>query len=130
MNALSTITTSTAQVWLAEDGITHYQAAPGADVGLTEAQETHEAVLQLQGNSQHPLLADIRQARSISREARHFFAGAVPAATTTAAVALLVESQVSRMIGRFFLRLNHPPYPMQMFDSEPDAIAWLKGYVA
>ena len=30
------------------------------------------------------------------------------------------------MIGRVFLGMNKPSYPMQIFDAEEEALAWLR----
>ena len=39
--------------------------------------------------------------------------------------AVVVSNPVNRMIGSFFLRLNHPPFEMRLFESEAEACAWL-----
>jgi hypothetical protein len=76
-----------------------------------------------------PVLVDARGIRSQTKEARTVFGGA-EAARVTSAVALLVGiSPVSRMIGNFFLRLNEPPSPTQLFSEERPAIEWLTTFV-
>ena len=123
------IVTHNARMWLGGDGITRYEALPGAQVELADAVATHKAVLQLQGTSRHPLLVDIRAVKSISLDARRYFAGPEHAPITTSAVALLIESPVSELIGRFFLRLDKPHFPLQLFSSETEALSWLQGYL-
>jgi hypothetical protein len=43
-------------------------------------------------------------------------------------VALLVGSPVTRVIGNFFIGLNKPRWPVRLFRSESDALAWLGGH--
>jgi hypothetical protein len=44
-------------------------------------------------------------------------------------VALLVGSPMSRAIGNFFIGLNKPLIPTRLFVSEPEALAWLRGFL-
>jgi hypothetical protein len=122
------VKTRTARIWLAKDSIGRYVAIPGAEVTLADAEEIHHAIVDLYHGDTHPLLVDIRDVKSASREARQYFAGGRDIETTTA-VALLVRSPVSRVIGNFFLGLNKPQFPIRTFDSEADALAWLKGFL-
>jgi hypothetical protein len=75
------------------------------------------------------VLVDLRGVKSQSREARKHFVSE-DAAKVSSAVALLVSSPVSRMVGNFFLRLNVQPTPTELFTSESDAIAWLSRQVS
>lgn len=119
----------TARVMLGEDGIARYVALPGAEVTLADAWETHQAIAALYAGGRYPLLVDIREVKSASREARNFFASA-DAATTTRAVALLVTSPVSRLIGNFFIHLSKPVFPVRLFTDEDECISWLEGFTA
>jgi hypothetical protein len=82
--------------------------------------------IQQQGDGKLPFLIDIRNIRSITREAREYLASAEASEPLTA-VGLLTTSPISRVIGNFFLGLNRPPHPIRMFTSEEEAIAWLRG---
>jgi hypothetical protein len=73
-----------------------------------------------------PVLADIRQLKAMTREGRVFYGHA---AETISAVALLAQSPATRMVANFFLGLNRPNVPTQMFTEEEKAIAWLRHYV-
>lgn len=44
----------------------------------------------------------------------------------TKALALLVTSPISRLIGNFFMRLVNSPYPTRLFTSEQEALIWLE----
>jgi len=45
---------------------------------------------------------------------------------TTAAVAILTQSKLARMLGNLFMQLERSPYPNRLFDDEAAAIAWLR----
>jgi hypothetical protein len=46
------------------------------------------------------------------------------------AVALLMGSPVSRVLGNLYLGLNKPPIPTRLFTSEEEAKVWLRSFLA
>lgn len=100
---------------------------PGSEIGLNEAKGNTQAVIDISGGANYPIFVDIREIKSISKEARDHFSmrGRKPNVT---AIAMLVSSPLSRIIGNFFLGLNKPTVPTKMFTSEIDAIAWMLRY--
>ncbi len=60
-------------------------------------------------------------------DARKHFAGE-KALVVTSAVAFLISSPFSRIIVNFFMSLDKPKYPTKAFNSEEEAIKWLKRY--
>lgn len=42
-----------------------------------------------------------------------------------AAMAILVDSPVTRVVANFFVRVATPPYPVRLFTSTADAVQWL-----
>jgi hypothetical protein len=77
--------------------------------------------------TQVPVLADIRPLKSMTREARACYGQAVDAVS---AVALLADSPATRMLANFFLGINRPTVPTQMFTDEQKALTWLRRYTA
>ena len=110
------------------DGILYWRYVSGAevtvDVARAEIAETMRLVVE-HGKGKLPFVIDIRNIRSITREAREYLASAEASEPLTA-VGLLTTSPISRVIGNFFLGLNRPPHPIRMFTSEEDAVAWLR----
>lgn len=100
------------------------RVAPLAEIELVHAQENTRVVRQLSGDVVYPILVDIRKIRSISKEARDHFAmrGRKPGVV---AIAMLVSSPLSRIIGNFFLGLNHPAVPTRMFSDKLKAEEWI-----
>ena len=117
-----------AKLWVGEDGICRIIHAPGAEVTLQDAQETMAAYLKLNDGERLPLLIDTKTMKSISREARHFYAGE-EAAKCASAVALILKTPVSRVLGNFYLGLSNPHLPSRLFTSDDEALEWLKGYL-
>ena len=114
---------------LTEDGIIHALVREGAEE--TEASARHHADLMfaLAGGLRRPILVDLRKMRSMDRGARIVYSGP-QGARYAIALALLVDSPLSRIIGNFFLSLNRSRlYPTRLFTSESDALAWLFGFL-
>ncbi len=96
----------------------------GAQMDLADAQEAIAATGRVFGGGRGPVLVDSRGLKSQTRAARDHFVSE-EAAKVSSAVALLVESPVSRMIGNFFLRQNAHRTPTRLFTLESAAIEWL-----
>jgi len=62
--------------------------------------------------------------QGIERDARVYYSSRDFAQRTTA-VALLVGSPVTRVMANFFISINKPAIPTQLFTSEVEAVAWL-----
>lgn len=101
------------------------RVSPLAEIELEHAKENTKKVNQLSGDHVYPILVDIRKIRSISKEARDHFAmkGRKPGVV---AIAMVVSSPLSRIIGNFFLGLNQPTVPTRLFNDEEAAVAWIK----
>ena len=121
------ITTRTATVWIGEDGISRVIRHPGAEEGLTDAKEIIEAGRKLAKGVKILNLSDIRGLKSASREARQYFR--METSKYLIASAVLIDSQISRMVGNFYISVNKPDYPIKLFTSESKAIEWLKGFL-
>jgi len=120
------ITTRMVRIWL-DDDIIHAELlhveSTRADVDVALA-----ALAELVGQRPRPLLADIRRVRGVDRGGRTHAAGP-EGARYALALALLVGSPLSRALGNFFLGLNKPLVPCRLFTSEPEALAWLRGFL-
>ncbi len=122
------IATRVSTVWLGEDGIARVIHVHGAEVALVDVQETMAAYLRIRKGKSRPLLVDTKSMKSLSREARHYYASD-EAAKVASAVALVVDTPVSRVLANFYLGLSNPRLPTRLFSSEDEALEWLKGYI-
>ena len=101
----------------------------GAEVTLDDAKENLAITAQLSGGRRMPVLVDLRAVRSQSPEARAFFAGP-EGASVSSAVALLISSPLSRVLGNFYLGFNRPLTPTRLFTDAAEAESWLRTTVA
>jgi hypothetical protein len=117
-----------AKLWLGNDGIVRIIHVPGADVTLEDAKETMAAYLKINNGKSRPLFIDTKTMKSLARGARHYYASE-EAANVASAVAIIVGTPVSRVLGNFYLGLSNPLLPTRLFSSEDEALEWLKGYL-
>ena len=121
------VETKTAKIYV-DEGIIHYRILPEAEVTIEDTKEYVAIHSKLVGDKKIPNLTDLRNLKSVTREARAYLSGK-EAAALTFACALIIGSPVSRVIGNFFLGLNKPAYPTRLFTSEEKAIEWVKGFI-
>jgi hypothetical protein len=121
--------TRTERLWLHPDGYVIAEVRPGLIADLDDAIVNVDAVGKLAAGIPRPLLLDMRaHATSATRECREYYAGA-EAQQVNLAVAMLVRSNVSRVIGNFFLGLNRTRFPFRMFSDLGEAVAWLRAAI-
>lgn len=117
------------KIWLGEDGIVRtVSTLPRQEMTLADTKEVLSAILKATNGKKCPLFADISDIKSVDRESREY-AASEEFARAISAMALLIGSPVSRVIGNFFLGLSKPKFPTRLFTSESDAIEWLKGFM-
>ena len=107
------------------DGFIHTRVEAGAEIQLQDARGNTETVIKISGGANYPIIVDLREIKSISKDARDHFAMRNRKPNVTA-IAMLVSSPVSSVIGNFFLGLNKPIVPTRMFTVEQEAIQWMK----
>jgi hypothetical protein len=122
----SVITHPKFRMWLRPDGIVTIVFAPRVATGLTDARAAVDAMIQLTGGRRSPLLVDMHGFGPPDRSARLELARR---GDVVSAVALIVDTPLSRMLGTFFLSVSKPPYPTRLFEDEASALAWLQTFV-
>jgi hypothetical protein len=126
--AFSAVETRAQFVWLDSGGILRARSKPQCDITLADAEEIIRKIGALVGGTPRPILVDLTDTRSMSRDARKYFASPETAKVETAA-ALLVRSPLAKAIGNFFMGMNKGLIPARLFTSEPEALAWLRGFL-
>jgi len=122
------IETTNAKVWLREDGITQAVYEPNSRDTLITAKENIAVNKKLHEGKKKPILIDYRNIKSQDKAARDYFASD-EVAEIDSAIAILIDSGFSKVIGNFYMGLNKPKAPTKLFTSEENAIEWLKGYL-
>lgn len=108
-----------------KEGYILTRVKPGSEIQLQDAEDNTAAVIKISDGIIYPILVDLRGIKSISKEARDHFSmrGRTP---SVSAVAMLVKSPVSRIIGNFYIGFAKPVVPTRMFSAEKEAIGWVK----
>jgi len=121
---VSTIDTVGAQLCLCRDGVIEVRIRDGATLGLYEMKKLLTAQLTLSKEEPAVVFVDARLIRSMTREAQEFTANTANNRNTRA-VAILVGSAVSALLGNFFIELAHPMYPTKVFRDPAKARVWV-----
>jgi hypothetical protein len=103
------------------DGVAIFRLLTSAPFTLDLARVTIADLIALTGGKRVPIVADIRRSKGMTAEARAFFGNPNP---PYSALAILAGSPVTRMIANFFIGLNRPSVPTQIFTDEGKARAW------
>ena len=127
MMSIQRIETQAAVLALRTDGIIrltpHTSQAP---ISLDDARSLLAAIAELGDGERMPTLLDLRNytGHRTNAEVRKHIAGE-NGREVFKAIAQLVNTVFSRYVGNFFIKVNRPVYPIQLFTDEEDAIAWL-----
>lgn len=92
-----------------------------------DAKKHAEDCLVFTNGEKRPYLSDVRKVKKTSREARIIFASEV-SAEACKAVALIIGSRISKIIGNVFMTFNKPLYPTKLFTDEEQAKRWLQQF--
>ena len=120
------ITNPKFRMWLRPDSVVQLVWVARATMVLEDAIAATEAMAKLTGGRRSPLLVDARDVGPQDRPARTEFARR---GDLVSAVALVVGTPLSRMMGNFFLSVSKPMAPTRLFDDETSALAWLQAFV-
>mgnify|MGYP001035150699 CR=1 FL=1 len=73
------------------------------------------------------VMVDIRNVRSTTKDAREFL-NSEKASENVAAMAIVINSPVGKMLASFYISLNKPSYQSKIFVNREKAVQWLKKY--
>jgi signal transduction histidine kinase len=99
-------------------------AFPGAEFNRDEAEAEVKLYLELSKGRPLPTIVDIRNAHSVSLEARSLFSK--DCAKWSTGIAFLVSSPRSMIMANLFMYFNSPQVPAKAFTDEASALCWLK----
>lgn len=116
----------TGRYWVDDEGFLRGECFDGAEQTLADAEEQLREQAAHFGATRRPFLMDISRVRSLSRDARNYFANSEESMALFSCVALIVGSPLSRAVGNFFIGLNKPRMPTRLFTSIDDALVWIR----
>jgi hypothetical protein len=108
-------------VGLEPPGLIHLVWDVDVRIEEVDAKAAMAAVNKVANGAEYPMLVDMANTRSVSRQARAVFS--IPCAASR--IALLGTSPVDRVLANFFLGIHIPPCPTRFFTSRPDALGWV-----
>ena len=119
------VLTRTAELTFFEkEGYVLYRILEDAEIEAEDAKENFYVSLKMTNNKIFPVLLDGRKIKSISHEARNFYASEEVKKYQTA-VAVIADSLPTRLIANFFLRFHQPEFRIKIFADETKAKKWL-----
>lgn len=117
--------TENSLIVLYHDGILRQYTKKGTKATYDTAIESFNVLKDMLNGKEGLLMSDISGCLETSLEARNFYASP-EFGKHFKAIALVVNSATSEVIGNFMLGINKMTSPTKLFKSETDAIAWLK----
>jgi hypothetical protein len=107
------------------DGIVRLRWAAGTTITQEYARRSVEVVAEVGGGRRLPLLVDISGINGLTRAARGVYAGD----SSIAALALVGQTPMVRVIANFSLSVTRPAVPSRFFADDEEAVRWLRGYL-
>ena len=114
------------KMWM-KDGIVHSEYTPNLNITLEMAKIAVVERIKFMKGVSMPIFADVRNALSIDKEARDYLSSKEGTHLLTAG-AFHVSSQVEKIMGTFFIKINRPIIPTRLFTNYEEAIKWLSTF--
>lgn len=111
---------------LIKDGILFFTYLPIPTFDIQLAKQIVSDRLHIQREQAYPVLCDIRKFSLPDIKARKYLA--IEGSLLTTAVAYLVAPALSVQLTQFFIRVNKPLVPTQVFTDKSEAIHYLKQF--
>mgnify|MGYP001608965046 CR=1 FL=1 len=115
-------------IYLGDDQICRSIVKKNAEVKIEEAQKVTEIVQLFLSGEKLPILVDIRNIKSITKEAREHFT-MKNREPSVSAIGLLVKSPLSMLVANFFIGINRSAVPTKLCINENKAKEWLLKFV-
>lgn len=113
--------------WLDEDGIIIIINKPTALHSKADAEENIVVTRQVSAEKPRPILIDMTDVRSMTREAREIYAKEGNDSRVKA-IGIVTRSSMGRIVGNFFLGFNKPAVPTRLFKTHKVAKKWLMAF--
>lgn len=121
------VISSSGVTWLDPSGILIAVGRDHAIHTIAHALENHRVCAELAQGVRRPFLVDMTEVKSMSHEARAFYAGPEPAKVLTA-VAIVTHSAMGKIVANLFMSLTKPILPTKMFTDWDTAKEWLNQF--
>lgn len=115
-----------AKFWI-KDQILYFEYKPDLVIDLAAAQRIVADRIKFQNEVAYPIFCDIRGVVNFDKAARDYLAQSGSALTK--AVGFLVHQKVTQSIATFYVNINKPTVPTQLFEDKTIALAFLSNYI-
>jgi hypothetical protein len=116
------------EVTLGRDGILRIDYSRYDRITLASIEHAHALHVALCPNRRIPALFQGKGVGSVEYKAQRYLSSPEVCAGISAG-AIVVKSFLERHLARMFLIYHRPPYPVQVFSDEANALAWLRGFL-
>lgn len=117
--------TEYAQFWIA-DAILFFKFKPNLTLDLQVAKQVVADRIAAQEERIFPILCDFRGVISFEKSARDYLAHS--GSLLASAVAFLVNEKITYVMSNFYLKVNKPTIPTEIFTNELDALTFLREF--
>lgn len=114
-----------AKFWI-KDQILFFEYKSDLVIDLAAAQRIVADRIQFQNEVAYPIFCDIRGVVDFDKAARDYLAQS--GSVLTKAVGFLVQQKVSQTIATFYLKINKPAVPTELFEDKIAALAFLSNF--
>ncbi len=123
---MRTLRLDVGEISLREEGLINARVFPHARITLEHAKDFFHTIELLTDKKAHASVIDITGISGLDKDAREYMVKTCNEWGTTAAVAFISNSVISRLIGNLFLTVSKLDYPVKIFKDSNDALAWAK----
>jgi hypothetical protein len=115
-----------ARFWI-EEGILFFEYKPNTTIDLEVAMRVVADRVAFQNERQLPVFCNMRGMISIDKAGRDYLAKS--GSLLAKAVALIVNENVSMTLSTFYLEINKPSVPTQIFTDEQEALEYVRSFL-
>jgi hypothetical protein len=98
-------------------------------VELADAMSDFEIAVKMLDNKPMPVLVDSRAFSYFTDEVRAFYASK-DRVKNISAMAVLINSLPTRLMGNFFIKINKPHFSTKLFTDEAEAVKWINKIIS
>jgi hypothetical protein len=113
---------------LREDGIVQIDVFPEVEITIEDVKQGVQYLEEIGKGKKYPLLF-VAQAYSLPSDRTREYLANRNSIPFSFAEAYVICSLPQKIVGNFYLRVNKPARPTQIFNSESDAVSWLKTFL-
>lgn len=124
---MNKVVTSVSEMYIDDDGILRIKVIKGVVISLEKMKEHLEASAKLLKGGKALTLIEGASKFTMTEEANKYLAS-VKGAENRIAAAFVTNSFFNKVWFNFYLKFNKPVTPTKMFNSEENAIIWLKSF--